>query len=39
MNNKNVFETMKQAADQIDVLQKEGNVDQFDEIVEKHAEQ
>ena len=39
MNNKNVFDTMKHAGEQIEKLQDEGNIEQFDEIVEKHREQ
>ena len=38
-NNANVFDTMKNAADQITELQKNADINDFDEIREQHEEQ
>ena len=39
MNNANVFDAMKSASSTIDQMQKNSNIDQFDELREKHEEQ
>ena len=39
MNNANVFDAMKNASSTIDQMQKNSNIDQFDELREKHEEQ
>ena len=38
MNNANVFDAMKNASSTIDQMQKNSNIDQFDELREKHEE-
>ena len=38
MNNKNVFDTMAEGTKTIEELQKEANIDKFDDIREKHEE-
>ena len=39
MNNANVFDAMQNASSTIDQMQKNSNIDQFDELREKHEEQ